>query len=52
MRLNSVIFLNCRQGIIQPSVLGEDGRPKPASHILELLETLPNTPPTEDSEDN
>lgn len=41
-----------RQGIIQPSVLGEDGRPKPVSHILELLENVPNPPAAEDSDEN
>ncbi|XP_060555922.1 synembryn-A-like [Ruditapes philippinarum] len=40
-----------RQGIIQPSVLGDDGRPQTVSHILELLENQPNPPPATGSDD-
>ncbi|KAL8624070.1 hypothetical protein ACOMHN_019493 [Nucella lapillus] len=28
-----------RQGIIEPCRIGDDGKPKPVSHVLELLET-------------
>lgn len=41
-----------RQGIIQPSTCGPDGRPKPVSHILELVESQPNPPQTEGSDDD
>ena len=32
------------QGIIQPGTIGEDGRPKPVSHVLELVENTANRP--------
>lgn len=35
---------NCREGIIQPSRIGEDGRPVPVSHILELVEGQQSNP--------
>ena len=37
--------------MIQPSCIGEDGRPVPVSHILELAESIQG-PRTEDAEDN
>lgn len=46
------ILLNFREGIIQPSTIGEDGRPVPVSHILQLVENQPNIPPTEEHDDN
>lgn len=30
-----------RQGIVQPCRIGEDGRPEPVEHILELQDSLP-----------
>lgn len=30
-----------REGIIQPCRIGDDGRPQPVEHILELQEELP-----------
>jgi len=38
-----------REGIIQPSRIGEDGRPVPVSHILELVE---GQGPSASSEEN
>lgn len=40
-----------REGVIQPSCIGEDGRPIPVSHILELAENI-QAPQTEDAEDD
>lgn len=30
-----------RQGLVQPCKIGEDGRPEPVEHIMELQENLP-----------
>ena len=40
----------CREGIIEPSCIGEDGRPVPVSHILQLAENIPD-PPQENDDD-
>ena len=29
-----------RGGIIQPSIIGEDGKPMPVAHVLELAEGM------------
>jgi hypothetical protein len=31
----------CRQGVINPCRIGEDGRPEPVEHIMELQQELP-----------
>ena len=36
--VHSIIVLTCRAGIVQPSHVGEDGKPHPVEHILELVE--------------
>ena len=32
----------CSRGIIQPSTIGEDGRPVPVEHVLQLTENIPD----------
>ncbi|WAR14015.1 RIC8-like protein [Mya arenaria] len=49
--VNAMDKLN-RAGIIQPSTLGEDGRPVPVSHILELMENQPNIPANQSDEED
>lgn len=34
------LFLLIRQGIIQPCRVGEDGKPQPVEHILQLTENI------------
>ncbi|GAA53360.1 synembryn-A [Clonorchis sinensis] len=41
-----------RGGVIQPGRVGEDGRVKPVSHVLELLETAKTVQKEEDSSDS
>ncbi|XP_052268308.1 synembryn-A-like [Dreissena polymorpha] len=52
MKLVSAMDKLNREGIIQPSTIGEDGRPVPVSHILELVENQPNIPATDEHDDN
>ncbi|KAL4224805.1 Synembryn-B [Mactra antiquata] len=52
MKLVQAMDKLSREGIIQPSTLGEDGKPKPVSHILELVENQPNLPPSTDNTDD
>lgn len=41
MKLVGLVDQLTRQGIVQPCTIGEDGKPKPIEHILELQEELP-----------
>ncbi|KER30167.1 hypothetical protein T265_03327 [Opisthorchis viverrini] len=41
-----------RGGVIQPGRVGEDGRVKPVSHVLELLETTKTVQKEDDSNDS
>ncbi|TGZ65625.1 hypothetical protein CRM22_005787 [Opisthorchis felineus] len=41
-----------RGGVIQPGRVGDDGRVKPVSHVLELLETAKTVQKEEDSNDS
>ncbi|VDK38284.1 unnamed protein product [Taenia asiatica] len=39
-----------RSGVIQPGVVGEDGRVRPAEHVLELVENIPDEEEDEKSD--
>lgn len=39
-RMSSCSFILCRDGLIQPMRVGEDGRPEAVEHILQLQEAL------------
>lgn len=41
MKLVNLMDQLNRQGLIQPCRVGEDGRPEPVDHILELQENIP-----------
>lgn len=38
----SIIINYFREGVIQPCKIGDDGRPKPIEHVLQLQEELMN----------
>ncbi|KAK4887312.1 hypothetical protein RN001_003583 [Aquatica leii] len=42
MKLVDLMDNLTRQGIVQPCRIGEDGRPEPIEHVLQLQESLPN----------
>lgn len=37
LKINFII----REGVVQPCRIGDDGKPKPIEHVLELQEELP-----------
>ncbi|XP_043269504.1 synembryn [Venturia canescens] len=41
MKLVGLVDQLTKQGVVQPCRIGEDGKPKPIEHILELQEELP-----------
>lgn len=41
MKLVTLMDKLHRQGVVQPCRIGEDGRPEPVNHILELCEEIP-----------
>lgn len=51
MRLMTVIDKLDRGGVIQPSRIGEDGRPVPITHVLELVENLPQASAVDNNSD-
>ncbi len=36
-----IFFIFISEGLVQPCRIGEDGRPEPVDHILQLQEELP-----------
>lgn len=42
MKLVNLMSQLNRQGVVQPCKIGDDGRPQPVEHILELQDTLPS----------
>ncbi|KAB0800016.1 hypothetical protein PPYR_07896 [Photinus pyralis] len=46
MQLVNLMDNLTRQGIVQPCRIGEDGRPQPIEHVLQLQESLLNDQPT------
>ncbi|VUZ51610.1 unnamed protein product, partial [Hymenolepis diminuta] len=41
-----------RSGLIQPGVMGEDGRVRPVEHVLELVQNIPNEPEKSDGDES
>ena len=50
MAIVNYVLTAFREGIIEPSCIGEDGRPVPVSHILQLAENIPDPPPENDDD--
>lgn len=46
------IFGNFREGVVHPCRIGDDGRPKPIEHVLELQEELPKQQYTRQDSDS
>lgn len=52
MKLVNLMDDLARKGIVQPCKIGEDGRPQPIEHVLELQESLPNSQVRRSSDDD
>lgn len=52
MFVYSCSFILCRDGLIQPVRVGEDGKPHAVSHILELQEQMSSNGTVQEESDS